>query len=135
MNMRVRPTRLCLIGILAAGVSCRQNQDARRNRITAGRATQYCRPDACFNPHILASEREFYITTFVGKTPVRARVAPRALRDYLIRLPVSVWPRGPEILISPEDDVYDGRAVQQNVLEAQSICRELGLDVQLRMGG
>jgi len=108
---------------------------ALRDRIAAGRATQFCRPDACFNPHILASEKEYFITTFDGERPVYGRVAANDLRRYLLSLPMTAWPRGAEILMSPEDDVYDGQAVQRNLQLARSVCLELGLTVEIRPGG
>jgi len=106
-----------------------------RDRIAAGHTAQFCHPDACFNPHILATEAGYLVTTFDGNKPIHDRVAINELRRYLLRLPLTAWPRGPEILISPSDDVYDGLAVQRNLQLANSICAEVGLAVQIRPGG
>ena len=105
------------------------------NRIAAAHSNRYCKPDACYNPHILASDSGYYITSFDGRTPVRDQVRTPDLRRYLVRLPMTAWPRGPEILISPEDDVRDGVAVQDNLRHAEATCRQLGLRVETRPGG
>ena len=50
-------------------------------------------------------------------------------------LPLSDWPLGPTIGISPSDDVMDSQAIQKNLDDARSTCRSLGLEVQFRPGG
>ena len=127
--------RLVVLGAAALLAACQSREAVLRNRIVAGHTDQYCRPDACYNPHILASDAGYYVTTFNGKTPIHERVGATQLRRYLLRLPMSAWPRGPEILVSPEDDVSDGLAVQRNLQQAQFLCRQLGLVVHIRPGG
>jgi len=89
----------------------------------------------CINPHILAVEDGYELTTaFRGAFThhhVRADDLSRALRA----LPMSAWPRGPEILITPTDVVDDGPLVQVRVRDAERICRELGLTPTIRPGG
>ncbi len=122
--------------VLLAGCQASENGNAiLRNRITAGNASQYCRPDACYNPSILAVENEYDVTTFEGKKPVLARVRIERLRSFLLGLPMTAWPRGPAIVITPTDIVRDGQVVQRNLKGAESVCRQLGLDVQVRPGG
>jgi len=128
-------SRFVLFGAAALVAACQSGEALLRNRIVAGHTAQYCRPDACYNPHILASEAGYYVTTFKAKTPIRERVSAAQLRRFLLRLPMSAWPRGPEILMSPEDDVTDGLAVQRNLQKAQSLCEQLGLVVNIRPGG
>jgi hypothetical protein len=72
-----------------------------------------------------------FITTFSGAKPQHAQVRVEALRDYLVGLPVSTWPRGPMIMLSPTDDTTDWHAVPRNLEEARRICHSLGLDVEI----
>jgi len=38
--------------------------------------SKYCLPDACFNPHVLAVETGYDVTTFLGAKPkTRARLS------------------------------------------------------------
>ena len=60
---------LCLIP-----VSCRQNANLR-DRIVAANTSKYCLPDACFNPHVLAVETGYEVTTFLGSKPQHAHVS------------------------------------------------------------
>jgi hypothetical protein len=118
--------------------SCRKKSNELNlgERITAAHTSQYCRlPDACFNPHVLAVENGYSVTTFMGAKPQYVHVATGKLAEHLQRLPMQAWPLGPSILISPTDDVIDGRAVQQNLDAAQQLCRSMGLNVQIRPGG
>jgi len=120
---------LCLIF-----ASCRHNLNLR-DRIIASDTSKYCLPDACFNPHVLAVETGYEVTTFLGSKPQHARVAANDLARYLQSLPMQVWPRGPSIAISPTDDVTDQHAVEQNFFAAQELCRSIGLQVQVIPGG
>src|SRR6266481_2620619 len=120
---------LCLIP-----VSCRQNVNLR-DRIIAADSSKYCLPDACFNPHVLAVENGYDVTTFLGSKPQHAHLPTKSLAKYLQSLPMQVWPRGPSIAISPTDVVTDQRAVTQNFLAAQEVCRSIGLQVQVLPGG
>ena len=134
----MRRFRVALPGALFLLASCNSADNrelALRNRIVAGRAEQYCRPDACFNPSILATENEYDVTVFAGSQPALARVQLNKLRSYLLALPLTAWPRGPVIVITPTDFVEDGQAVQRNLRQAEAVCRELGLAVQIRPGG
>src|SRR4029077_19894617 len=120
---------LCLIF-----ASCRQNANLH-DRIVAANTSKYCLPDACFNPHVLAVETGYEVTTFLGSKPKHAHVAAKDLAKYLQALPMQVWPRGPSIAISPTDDVTDQRAVTQNFDAAQQVCRSMGLQVQVLPAG
>jgi hypothetical protein len=105
-------------------------------RINAANTASLCHPPrACVNPHILAVEKGYLVTTFSGNTSKHAEVRPEALREYLFELPMSAWPSGPSISISPADLVIDPDAVQKNVKEAQRICRSLRLNVKFIPGG
>jgi hypothetical protein len=118
-------------------LGCRKNdrESNLRDRIIAANTSQYCLPDACFNPSVLAFEDGYYITTFVGTKSQHTRVTGKGLAKYLQELPMQAWPRGPFIVISPSDDVYDGLAVAQNFQAGQQLCRSLGLEVEVRRGG
>jgi len=72
---------------------------------------------------------------FTGNQPQSAAVSAEALGEYLTALPMSAWPLGPIVGISPSDDVFDSQAIQKNLERAQQICRSLGLDVQFHPGG
>jgi hypothetical protein len=48
---------------------------------------------------------------------------------------MQAWPQGPSIVVSPSDVVTDGKAVQQNFQLAQQLCRSLGLELLVRLGG
>ena len=120
---------LCLIF-----ASCRQNANLH-DRIVGAGTSKYCLPDACFNPHVLAVENGYDVTTFLGAKPQHVHVAAKGLAKYLQSLPMQVWPRGPSIAISPTDDVTDQHAVEQNVLAAQEVCRSMGLQVRVIPGG
>ncbi len=120
---------LCLIF-----ASCGQNANLH-DRIIAADTSKYCLPDACFNPHVLAGETGYDVTTFLGSKPQHAHVAAKDLARYLQALPMQVWPRGPSIAISPTDVVRDQHAVEQNFYAAQQVCRSMGLEVQVLPGG
>jgi hypothetical protein len=120
---------LCLIF-----ASCERNANLH-DRIVAADTSKYCLPDACFNPHVLAVESGYEVTTFLGSKPQHAHVTAKDFAKYLQALPMQVWPRGPSIAISPTDVVTDQHAVEQNVLAAQEVCRSMGLQVQVLPGG
>jgi hypothetical protein len=82
---------LCLIF-----ASCRQNVNLR-DRIIANDTSKYCLPDACFNPHVLAVENGYEVTTFLGAKPQHAHVPTKSLAKYLQSLPMQVWPRGRQL--------------------------------------
>jgi hypothetical protein len=126
-------TVLCLLSL-----SCGKGgqQPNLHDRILAANVSKFCRPpDACFNPHVLAIETGYDVTTFIGSKPEHERVPAKGLAKYLQALPVQAWPRGPSITISPSDVVLDPRAVEQNLNAAQQLCRSLGLEVQVQPGG
>ena len=107
-----------------------------RARIAAAKTAQYCHsPSACFNPNILVVENGYFITIFVGDKPKHETVPADSLARDLVSLPMNVWPEGPTILITPSDDVIDGKAIERNLKEAQRICNSLGLNVDFRPGG
>ena len=114
--------------------SCKHNVNLR-DRIVAADTSKYCLPEACFNPHVLAVESGYEVTTFLGSRPQHAHVTAKGLAKYLQSLPMQVWPRGPSIAISPTDVVTDQRAIEQNFLAAQEVCRSMGLQVQVLPGG
>ena len=121
--------------VCLTSTSCGQKANLR-DRIVAADTSKYCRlPDACFNPHVLAVETGYEVTTFFGPAPRHAHVAAKGLAKYLQSLPMQVWPRGPSIAISPTDDVTDQRAITQNFDAAQQVCRSMGLEVQVFPGG
>jgi hypothetical protein len=125
-----------VLGLLAS--SCRKSRQEPNlhDRIMAARTSQYCRPpDACSNPHVLAVESGYYVTTFLDSKPQYAQVAAKDLAKYLHALPMQAWPRGPSIALSPTDDVTDQHAINQNLLTAQQLCRSLGLEVDVLRGG
>jgi len=135
-------TRLTLLAVGTAlfllAASCRKSglEPNFHDRIIAARTSQYCRPpDACSNPHVLAVESGYFVTTFLGSKPQYAQVPAKDLAKYLQSLPMQAWPRGPSITLSPTDDVTDQHAVQQNLHAAQQVCGSMGLDVQVLPGG
>ena len=117
--------------------SCRKNvqEPNLHDRIMAANTSQYCHPEACFNPHVLAIESGFDVTTFFGSKPQHAHVAANDLAKYLQALPMQAWPRGPSISVSPTDDVTDWHAIEQNLNAAQQLCRSMGLEVEVLHGG
>jgi hypothetical protein len=134
----LRPTLMSLafgVVVCLTSANCGQNANLH-DRIIAADTSKYCRlPDACFNPHVLAVETGYEVTTFLGSTAQHAHVAAKGLAKYLQSLPMQVWPRGPSIAISPTDVVTDQRAVEQNFYAAQQVCRYMGLEVQVFPGG
>jgi hypothetical protein len=124
---------LCLLAL-----SCRKSgqEPNLHDRIMAAHTSQYCRPpDACSNPHVLAVEDGYNMTTFLGSKPQYAQVPAKDLAKYLQALPMQAWPRGPSIAVSPTDDVTDQHAVEQNLHGAEQLCRSMGLEVQVLPGG
>ena len=118
--------------------SCRKSGEEPNlhDRIVAAHTSQYCRlPNACANPHVLAVESGYYVTTFLGSKPQHTQVAVKELAKYLQALQVQDWPQGPVITVSPTDVETDPHAVEQNFYAAQQICRSMGLEVQVRPGG
>jgi hypothetical protein len=102
----------------------------------AAQTSQYCRPpDACSNPHVLAVESGYNVTTFLGSKPQYAHVPAKDLAKYLQTLPMQAWPRGSSIAISPTDVVTDQHAVEENLHAAGQLCRSMGLEVQVLPGG
>jgi hypothetical protein len=102
----------------------------------AAHTSQYCRPsDACSNPHVLAVESGYNVTTYLGSKPQHAQIPAKDLAKYLQALPMQAWPRGPSIAISPTDVVTDQHAVEQNLHTAQQLCGSMGLEVQVLPGG
>ena len=75
------------------------------------------------------------VTVFTANRPQSTAVSTEALGGYLTALPMSAWPLGPVVGITPSDDVIDWKAIQKNLDEAQRICRSLGLEVQFHPGG
>ena len=134
--MRGTVTALVLVlGLMACRTKSHDVPDLRA-RITAASTSQYCHsPDACSNPDILVVDDGYVVTIFAGNRPSHAVLHAEALRKYLMALPMSAWPRGPIIEISPSDVVIDSHSVQKNLEQAQLICRSLGLDVHFRPGG
>ena len=125
-----------MFGVVLCVTSATCGQKANlHDRIIAADTSKYCLPDPCFNPHVLAVENGYDVTTFLGAKPQHAHVPTKSLAKYLQSLPMQVWPRGPSIAISPTDDVTDQRAVTQNFDAAQQVCRSMGLQVQVLPGG
>jgi hypothetical protein len=120
--------------LCVSSASCGQKANLH-DRIVAANTSKYCLPDACFNPHVLAVENGYDVTTFLSAKPQHAHVPTKSLAKYLQSLPMQVWPRGPSIAISPTDDVTDQHAVEQNLLAAQEVCRSMRLQVQVLPGG
>jgi len=124
--------------------SCESRQSTAlpnlRAVIVNGNSTQYCQTpvNRCTNPGILADEEMLRITFFVDGIPHDSSVRTEELAHYLTSLPISAWPRGPSVTLAPAD-VFSGpdgpRRTEQNLAEAERICRSLGLDIDLRMGG
>ena len=134
LRLRLMPLTIS-VAVCLIFQSCRQKANLH-DRIIAADTSKYCRlPDACFNPHVLAVESGYDVTTFIGSRPQHAHVAAKDLAKYLQALPMQVWPRGPSIAISPTDDVTDGHAVEQNFYAAQEVCRSMGLQIQVLLGG
>jgi hypothetical protein len=136
--------RRTLLKSLAIGTAvcfisgCRNASESSnlRYRIIAAHSVQYCHlPDACSNPHILAIESGYEVTTFLGSKPQHAHVPTRDLAGYLSGLSMQVWPQGASISISPTDVVIDGHAVDENLRAAQHLCHSMGLDVKILPGG
>lgn len=124
----------CALVLVFIATGCTKNVDLR-TRITAARTSQYCHSNACFNPHILVIEKGYFVTVFTGDRPQGTAVSPEGLGEYLTALPMSAWPAGPIVGITPSDDVIDSQAIQKNLDQAQRTCQSLGLDVQFRPGG
>ena len=106
-----------------------------RARISAAKTSQYCQSNACISPHILVVEKGYFVTVFTGDRPQNTAVSTERLGEYLTALPMSAWPAGPVVMITPSDDVMDSQAIQKNLEQAQRTCQSLRLDVQLRPGG
>jgi len=131
--------------VLTVGMSlCLLNSSCRKSsqepnlhdRIMSAHTPQYCQPpDACSNPHVLAVESGYIVTTFLGSKPQQAQVPAKDLAKYLEALPLQAWPRGPSIAVSPTDVVTDQHAVEQNLHAAQQLCGSMGLEVQVLPGG
>jgi hypothetical protein len=118
--------------------SCRKSgqEPNLHDRIVAAQTSQYCRPpDACSNPHVLAVESGYSVTTFLGSRPQHAQIPAEDLAKYLHALPMQAWPRGPSIVITPTDVVTDQHAVEKNLRAAEQLCRCMGLEVQVLPGG
>jgi hypothetical protein len=131
--------KFCSLALLFFVTGCTKKPKEKvdlRTPITAARTSQYCHsPNACFNPHILVVEKGYFVTIFAGDRPQRTVVSTEGLGEFLIALPMSAWPLGPMVGITPSDDVIDSQAIQKNLDLAQRTCRSLGLDVQFRPGG
>src|SRR5437660_1112344 len=117
------PLALCLLG---SGCHSTAKQTNLHDRIAAAQTSRYCHlPAACINPHVLAVDNGYEVTTFLGSKPQHAHVPAEALAEYLQSLPMQVWPRGAVIEMSPTDVVIDGKAVQRNLVAAEQLCRSM----------
>ena len=136
---RPATTRLVLLTFLALLVpGCRKKDKlpSLHDRIIAARTSQYCHsPDRCFNPSVLAVEDGYFVTAFQDNKIRHAHVPAKDLARYLQELPMQAWPQGLSIIVSPSEDVIDGKAVQQNFQLAQQLCRSLELELHVRPGG
>jgi hypothetical protein len=116
-------------------LSCKKGPNLH-DRIVAANTSQYCRmPDACFNPHVLASDRGYHVTTFIGSKPQVALVSANELGKYIQSLPMQAWPRGASITISQTDFFIDEHAVEQNFYNDEKLCRSMGLEVKVGLAG
>jgi len=109
--------------------------DLRARIIAANPPKDRHSPNARYNPVILVLDNGYDVTIFSADKPEHRAVHTNALGEYLLTLPMSVWPAGPNVIITPSDDVTDSHSLQKNVVEAEHICRSLGLDIQFRPGG
>jgi hypothetical protein len=127
---------MCVVLCLLAS-NCKRAADAPNlyERIVTASASRVCTDSTCFNPHVLAHETGYDVTTFRGSKPQYAHIPMKKLAEYLQALPMQAWPRGPSITISPTDVVIDPHAVEDNFIAAERLCRCLGLQVQVRPGG
>jgi len=125
----------CAFVLVFIATGCTKKNVDLRTRIAAARTSQYCHTNACFSPHILVIEKAYFVTVFTGDRPQSTTVSIERLGEYLTALPMSAWPAGPIIGITPSDDVIDSQAIQTNLEQAQRTCQSLGLDVQFRPGG
>jgi len=130
--MRSIPLAVTIALCLLSG--CRSGQANLHDKIVAESTSKYCLPDACFNPHVLAVETGYVVTTFFGSKSKHTIVPSTGLAKYLQSLPMQTWPRGPAIEISPTDVFADQHAVEQNLSGAERVCRSMGLEVQIRPG-
>jgi hypothetical protein len=56
-----------MFGVVLCVTSSTCGQKANlHDRIIAANTSKYCLPDACFNPHVLAVETGYDVTTFLG---------------------------------------------------------------------
>lgn len=125
-----------LFGLMVAG--CRKSESPLKlfDRIVSANTSQYCRvPDACFNPSILADENGYDVTGFPGPEPQNVHVSANDLAKYLQKLPMTAWPRGPSVVITRSDDVFDEPAIERDLEAAVRVCRDMGLEVQVRPAG
>jgi len=133
-----RPASLSIsLALCLLSVDCRKTEQVNlHDRIAAAQTSRYCHlPAACINPHVLAVDNGYEVTTFLGSKPQHAHVSAEALAAYLQSLPMQVWPRGAVIEISPTDIVIDGKTVQRNLVAAEQLCRSMGLEVNVLPGG
>jgi hypothetical protein len=130
---------IVLTGLCFMVSSCRKrsHEPNLHDRIMEAHTSQYCRPpDACSNPHVLAVESGYYVTTFLGSKPQHVQITSKeALVRYLQAIPMQAWPRGAIIDVSPTDVMTDQSAVEQNLQTAQQVCRSAGLEVRVLPGG
>jgi len=127
---------IAILFFLVVLTACKSKNTDLRARIAAANTSQFCHPpDACINPSILAFEKGYTVTAFVGGRPQYEVLHLTELREHLLNLPMSAWPQGPIIGISTSDDVTDWQLIQKNVKEAEKTCRSLGLEAQFRPGG
>jgi hypothetical protein len=123
------------------GVGCRyQDHEGAaadlRSRILAANLSPVCGGvENCLNPMVFAEDRGITVTTYAGGKQNIATVPAKALRDYLLALPMAAWPHGAVVTLSRADLVIDSKLVSQNFTDAEKICRSLGLDLQIRPGG
>ena len=115
------PLALCLLG---SGCRKQEAQISLHDRIAAAHTNKYSRlPDACSNPHVLAVENGYEVTSFLGSKPQHAHVSTERLAPYLQALPMQVWPRGAVIEMSPTDDVIVVKRYSE-ILPLPNTCAE-----------
>lgn len=125
-----------LLAVTLSACNAKPRRIDLRARLAAAKTEQYCQSSsACFNPSILVLENGYDVTTFLVNRPKHETVRPDALASYLVSLPMTAWPQGPTIIITPTDDVIDGKAIERNLREAQRVCQSLNLRSEFRPGG
>jgi hypothetical protein len=138
--MKLRNLHSLVVAALFVAISCScadsQSEDSLRTRIIEYRHSHSCE-SKCKNPIVEVRWDNFVkVVRFDDGHPIEEHVGVQKLREFLKGMPLSAWPKGPqlwlrysdhEVAFKDEDLEKVQAAKHQNMIAISKICTELEL--------